>query len=88
MKLYKYLSAERIDVLTNCRIRYTQPGAFNDPFEAKPYITTIAEADDAERRVDEILLEETRKEYDKLPAEAQSRIPYNKEFKMVLKKVE
>lgn len=77
MKLYKYLSPNRIGVLTGCRIRYTQPGAFNDPFEAKPHITTIAESDEAERRVDEILLEETQNMYDKLPAEAKSRVPYD-----------
>lgn len=76
MKLYKYLPPERIDVLTDCRIRYTQPGAFNDPFEVKPYITTIAEADEAERKVDEIFLEETQRMYDKLPVEEKSRIPY------------
>ena len=77
MKLYKYLSPNRIDVLTDCRIRYTQPGAFNDPFEAKPHITTIVEPDKAERRVDEIFLEETQKMYDKLSAEAKSRVPYD-----------
>ena len=76
MKLYKYLPPERIDVLTDCRIRYTQPGAFNDPFEVKPYITTIAETDEAERKVDEIFLEETQRTYDKLPVEEKSRIPY------------
>jgi len=36
MKLYKYLSAGRIDVLRNKNIRFTQPVAWNDPFEMKP----------------------------------------------------
>lgn len=31
--MYKYLSENRIDILENCMIRYTQPGAMNDPFE-------------------------------------------------------
>ena len=34
--LYKYLSPERIDVLQNKQIRFTQPEALNDPFELKP----------------------------------------------------
>ena len=37
MVLYKYVSAERIDILQNRLIRFTQPNAMNDPFEAKPH---------------------------------------------------
>jgi hypothetical protein len=33
MRLYKYLSPERIDVLENRCIRFTQASCFNDPFE-------------------------------------------------------
>lgn len=31
--LYKYVTPERIDVLKNLKIRFTQPSALNDPFE-------------------------------------------------------
>jgi len=34
--LYKYLRPERIDVLRDGRIRYTQPIYLNDPFDTKP----------------------------------------------------
>ena len=34
---YKYVPAERIDILQNRLIRFTQPFALNDPFEAKPH---------------------------------------------------
>ena len=46
MILYKYLPAERIDILENLRIRFTQPNAMNDPFEARPdfYITEEGQA--------------------------------------------
>lgn len=46
MILYKYLPAERIDILENLRIRFTQPNAMNDPFEARPdfYITKEGKA--------------------------------------------
>jgi tetratricopeptide (TPR) repeat protein len=36
MILYKYLPAERLDVLERAVIRFTQPVAFNDPFECDP----------------------------------------------------
>ena len=36
MILYKYVSAERINILQNRLIRFTQPNALNDPFEARP----------------------------------------------------
>jgi hypothetical protein len=43
MTLYKYLSSERIEVLSNLKIRYTQYGAFNDPFELNPTIDRLTE---------------------------------------------
>lgn len=36
--LFKYLSPERIDVLSNLAIRFTQPAVFNDPFESRPHL--------------------------------------------------
>ena len=46
MILYKYVPAERIDILQNLQIRFTQPNAMNDPFEARPdsYITREGKA--------------------------------------------
>jgi Protein of unknown function (DUF2971) len=36
MIVYKYLTPDRIDVLEDSRIRFTQPAVFNDPFETFP----------------------------------------------------
>ena len=36
MSLYKYVPSERLDILRNLRIRFTQPGAQNDLFELRP----------------------------------------------------
>jgi hypothetical protein len=36
MNVYKYLHPDRSDVLKNGLIRFTQPGALNDPFEVTP----------------------------------------------------
>lgn len=41
MTLYKYLSSERIDVLRNGSIRFTQPNLLNDPFEMKPFFKSL-----------------------------------------------
>ncbi len=38
MSLYKYVSPERLDIIRNLRIRFTQPGAQNDPFELRPVV--------------------------------------------------
>ena len=35
--LFKYLSPERIDVLQNKQIRYSQLHDLNDPFDSNPY---------------------------------------------------
>jgi hypothetical protein len=46
MTLFKYIRPERIDVIDNLEIRFTQPDALNDPFELHPPIDSIvAEAD-------------------------------------------
>lgn len=41
MPIFKYLTPERLDALANAHIRFTQPGSFNDPFEAFPYFKQI-----------------------------------------------
>jgi hypothetical protein len=41
VRLYKYVGPERVDVLTNGRLRFTQPVDLNDPFEFKPYLRSI-----------------------------------------------
>jgi hypothetical protein len=39
MPLYKYMAPERTDILEKGLIRFTQPSAFNDPFETFPCFT-------------------------------------------------
>jgi len=39
MPLYKYVPPERTDILRNGFVRFTQPSAFNDPFETFPCFT-------------------------------------------------
>jgi Protein of unknown function (DUF2971) len=45
MYFYKYVVPERVDVLVNGMIRFTQPTALNDPFELRPYFDTLVSDD-------------------------------------------
>lgn len=51
MILYKYLPPARTDIILNCKIRFTQYGAFNDPFELNPNINKIAEENEIKELV-------------------------------------
>lgn len=76
MSLYKYVTPERTDILTNKFVRFTQPLAFNDPFETFPCFAGLPEdsakelydkhrpdRDQIERFVEESLVDEFRKRF-------------------------
>lgn len=45
MTVYKYVRPERLDIIQNLELRFTQPGALNDLFELRPrFETLMAEA--------------------------------------------
>jgi hypothetical protein len=50
--LYKYLAPDRIDVLQKRRIRFTPPGAFNDPFEFRPVLKTLGSDPELQHEID------------------------------------
>lgn len=52
MVLYKYCSPDRVDVVQKSRIRFTPPGCFNDPFEFRPALKTIASTEQLRDFVD------------------------------------
>src|SRR3982751_4501322 len=37
-RLYKYCASDRRDFFQTRRLRFSQPGALNDPFELRPHI--------------------------------------------------
>jgi hypothetical protein len=88
MILYKYLSPERVDVLEHRRIRYSQPNAFNDPFEVKPYISHISDDAQIEANIDQLLDDETRKLYEILPPEACAILSYEQIASLVMQRRE
>lgn len=55
MVFYKYVSAERIDILQNRLIRFTQPNAMNDPFEAKPYFYKLGSKEEFAKNFAEVI---------------------------------
>ena len=42
LKLYKYFGPERNLFFNDLRVRFSQLGSFNDPFEGRPDIRTLA----------------------------------------------
>ncbi|NMM10751.1 MAG: hypothetical protein HHJ16_10795 [Polaromonas sp.] len=74
--LYKYFGPDRINVLQNCLLRYSPLGAFNDPFEGQPEVTSLTTEARARESLKAILPQETRSAYDQLPAEARAMVSY------------
>ncbi len=51
MPLYKYVTAERIDVLQNELIRFSQPSALNDPWDMRPHVERVFTDNDLDEHV-------------------------------------
>ena len=78
MILYKYLHPDRIDVLKNRTIRFSPPIAFNDPFEFKPVISSIASDEYVNAYVAENLESLVESELSKVPEDVLNLIPRSK----------
>ncbi|WP_103027173.1 DUF2971 domain-containing protein [Salinibacter altiplanensis] len=55
MLIYKYSPPERVDVLQNGLIRFTQPSSFNDPFETLPYLQSLVTPGKAEKIAEQLI---------------------------------
>jgi hypothetical protein len=75
-RTYKYLPPDRVDVITNGLIRYTQLGALNDPFEGKPNITSIVRDAEARKDLEALLPGETKKWYENLAPEIAAKLSF------------
>jgi hypothetical protein len=51
-RIFKYVPPERIDVLENLTIRFTQPSALNDPFELKPMFKQMVSDEELDKVFD------------------------------------
>ncbi len=83
MILYKYVVPERIDVLTNGRIRLTQPGLFNDPFESLPYLKSFGSDEQLIEAIGLATEAFDQSEYEKLSEADREGIPFE-EFRQFL----
>lgn len=85
MPLFKYVTLDhksphldRIDILINEEIRYTQLGAFNDPFEMPVFLEKLVEASTIDKWLEEDFPDELlRDEYKKLSNAVKKRMPFN-----------
>jgi len=78
MILYKYLSEERLSILDDGLVRFTQPQAFNDPFELKPYLKSLASESVITDELNEQFESIFKEEYSKLPPATKNNISYSK----------
>ena len=74
MALYKYLSEERITIFEDGLIRFTQPRAFNDPFEFRPHLEKVADDEYIEKTLEEMFEGLVKERYASLSPEERSRI--------------
>lgn len=67
-KLYKYFGSERLDILRTRRVRFSPPGAFNDPFEMRPYVCGVSDHDGNVSMIDNLLQPDAmRQAYERFP---------------------
>lgn len=62
MRLFKYFGPERVSILDDRLIRFSQPAVFNDPFEFLPNIESI----NTEEEYQEALIDAANKDYSEL----------------------
>ncbi|WP_350431810.1 DUF2971 domain-containing protein [Shewanella sp. H8] len=84
--LYKYLDPDRISILESSLIRFTQPTDFNDPFEFKPVISTLASKAEMDQYVDQYMDEILQAELKKYPPEVRTLIPL-KQLKLITRQL-
>jgi len=77
MPLFKYVILDRIDILVNQEIRYTQLGAFNDPFEMPIFLEQAVDQREATDRINKIIQEKAHDEYKKLPIKKRLNMLYS-----------
>lgn len=77
MRLFKYLTEERVSFLRDGLIRFSQPQVFNDPFELKPLFSSFGSGEYFEQRVREGFDEIIREEYEAQSADFKVAISYS-----------
>ncbi len=84
--LYKYFGPDRVDVISGGLLRYTQLGAFNDPFEGQPELTTLDESDNILKALHDDIPKQAEISYNNLPTEIRAKLTLNKFIEELRKK--
>lgn len=63
MRLFKYFGPDRLGILQSRLIRFSQPSAFNDPFEFLPYIEAIDTPENITAKFQQAMNNDFSKEY-------------------------
>jgi hypothetical protein len=63
VSLYKYCSTDRLDIIRDLRVRFTQPGAQNDPFELRPMVNRFRSHEVARQALSEPLSDEWNRQF-------------------------
>lgn len=66
VRLYKYFGAERISILDDCLIRFTQPEVFNDLFEFSPNVAALMSVENQKKIIDDSFATAFEDAYEKL----------------------
>jgi hypothetical protein len=82
MAIYKYVHEDRIDILENFMIRFTQPQEFNDPFEMFPYIQSLFQKGFFEKAITEQSQEDFDYHYLKAIHEGMEKVPEEKRINL------
>lgn len=75
MYLFKYFEPARTDVIESSTIRLTQPVDFNDPFEFKPVVSSVATKEEFNSLFEEMIDDQVEATLASYPSEVRSLIP-------------
>jgi len=67
LTLYKYVIGERVDIIQNQKIRFTQPDSLNDPFEVRPVFSGWGSKKELKSLIKENVSLSTTEEMSKIP---------------------
>jgi hypothetical protein len=83
--LFKYFEPARTDVIESSTIRLTQPLDFNDPFEFKPVVSSVATKEEFNSLFEEMIDDQVEETLASYPSEVRSLIPKEQLVKVTRK---
>ncbi|ROL71812.1 hypothetical protein BLX41_19290 [Pseudomonas protegens] len=85
--MFKYFGAERVSIFQDRLIRFSQPGAFNDPFEFLPSIESVSTDEEFGIAIDDVVNMGLESEYEALDAFYKEKITFDQFQSLMREKV-